>query len=180
MPITIDLRNMCPANYAPKNRLSIQRNSQVHKFSEPRVVGGYCSDRNRQFQPGLSQLKYLKMPQSNKVFFNLKNGEELTDYADYGPEDDRMEHILKFILTNFSDIGQLNPSKPLNYDIVCYKGFIRQLLASVHKNNEPEEWYFLASKYKGTIYICPGENEEQYQRFNAWGFKFEQYMTSGV
>jgi RAT1-interacting protein len=52
-----------------------------------------------------------------------------------------------------------------------------------------EDWIICATKWKGTIFLCAKETErkrlskeqmtDRDKQFASWGYKFEQYMSSG-
>lgn len=52
-----------------------------------------------------------------------------------------------------------------------------------------EDWIICATKWKGTIFLCASETRrkrlkreqmtDKQKQFMSWGFKFEQYMSSG-
>lgn len=50
-----------------------------------------------------------------------------------------------------------------------------------------EEWSVAATKYKGSVYLCAIDQKEimycsqqEQNKFCSWGYKFEQYMLTGI
>lgn len=53
-----------------------------------------------------------------------------------------------------------------------------------------DDWIICATKWKGVIFLCAKETEkkrlhkaqltETERQFASWGYKFEQYMSSGT
>lgn len=62
------------------------------------------------------------------------------------------------------------------------------LLSTPYEKNEG--WIISACKWRGTIYLCAFDTEEKKKEKNnrserlleilSWGFKFEQYLLSGI
>lgn len=73
------------------------------RITKPEVVGYFSLNGKREFLPDLSQLKYLQLPRSNRINFNLNDGMEKVIRK---PDDidERINNLLKWILVNYSKI----------------------------------------------------------------------------
>lgn len=105
-------------------------------------------------------------------------------------EREKIDHLLWFILNSFDNVRNAennDNSKPLAADVVCFRGLLRLLMCTPYENRDA--WIILATKYKGTIYLC-AKNTDAKLRENAnltertktifsYGFKFEQYLFTG-
>ena len=75
----------------------------------------------------------------------------------------------------------------MSADFVCLRGVLKVLMCTPYEKNE--DWIICATKWKGTIFLCAKETErkrlsneqmtDRDKQFSSWGFKFEQYMSSG-
>jgi len=75
----------------------------------------------------------------------------------------------------------------MSADFVCFRGLLTVLMRTPYEKNE--DWIICATKWKGTIFLCAKETErkriseeqmtDRDKQFSSWGFKFEQYMSSG-
>ena len=75
----------------------------------------------------------------------------------------------------------------LNTDFVCWRGLMTRLLCTPYENRD--SWKIAVTKFKNTLFMCEFETEQKVQhqsRMSArekemtyWGYKFEQYLTSG-
>ena len=76
----------------------------------------------------------------------------------------------------------------LKPEFICYRGLLSTLWRTPFE--ESEGWIVCAVKFKGTIYLCGFDTEEVKDRkqnatarelmMSSWGFKFEQYLLSGI
>lgn len=72
-------------------------------------------------------------------------------------------------------------------DFVCYRGLLTMLMCTPYEKDE--DWIICATKWKGTIFMCARETDrkrlyreqmtDKQKQFMSWGYKFEQYMSSG-
>jgi RAT1-interacting protein len=73
-------------------------------------------------------------------------------------------------------------------DFVCFRGLLTMLMCTPYEMND--DWIICATKWKGIIFLCARETEkkrlyraqlsERDRQFTSWGYKFEQYMSSGT
>ncbi|KAJ8872071.1 hypothetical protein PR048_025672 [Dryococelus australis] len=71
-------------------------------------------------------------------------------------------------------------------DFVSWRGLLSKILSTPYENFDG--WIICASRWKGTIYLCAKETEEQRQKraqqtedqkkYMMWGRKFEQYLLA--
>ncbi|XP_054719075.1 decapping and exoribonuclease protein-like [Uloborus diversus] len=96
-----------------------------------------------------------------------------------------MEQMLRWIIhQNFNDVDPRNNVT----DFVTTRGTLQQILCSPYHFFPSDSWSICASKLKNTIYFALVETDEKVlqhaylserdKQMIAWGFKFEQYMTS--
>ncbi|KAG5671407.1 hypothetical protein PVAND_001605 [Polypedilum vanderplanki] len=143
------------------------------------IVGAYSIDRNRNYQDGLKNLKYLKIPK--EINFDLNQGL----YIDKPELDirERLHQLTSFIMHNSKDVIK---EKKVDADFVCFRGVLRYLLETPY--NGKQAWEIDAVKYKGTIYMCllPSQEQIRYQnnensetrKFRQYGYKFESYLMA--
>jgi RAT1-interacting protein len=72
-------------------------------------------------------------------------------------------------------------------DFVCYRGLLTMLMCTPYEKDD--DWIICATKWKGTIFLCARETDkkrlyreqmtDKQKQFMSWGYKFEQYMSSG-
>lgn len=150
------------------------------KFSRPVLAGYFSLDRHRQYQDSLVNLKYLNIPK--RVNFNLNAGDDTYVEKPSSADDEQISHLLTFIMRNKSFVM----SKQNRPDFVCFRGLLRLLMSTPYEDRE--SWIVLATRYKGTIYLCAEETQmkkseklrrtERDSKFMRYGFKFESYILS--
>lgn len=72
-------------------------------------------------------------------------------------------------------------------DFVCFRGLLTMLMCTPYEKND--DWIICATKWKGIIFLCARETDKKLRykeqmtdkdrQFTSWGYKFEQYMSSG-
>lgn len=162
-------------------------NYQANKFptiTKPKIIGYFSINDDREYQADHSRLQYLKCPSKKKdLDLNLNSGFESVIPK---PEcDEKINFLLKYILNNINTL-KTKESELLPYNFVCFRGLLRLLMCTPYENNA--SWIILATKWKGTIYLCAMDTEEkkmrdaneteQSKRFCYYGFKFEQYFLT--
>lgn len=75
----------------------------------------------------------------------------------------------------------------MKVDFVCFRGLLTSICGTLYENKDG--WIICATKYKSVIYLCAFDTERDVERREkmsereklmcSWGYKFEQYMTSG-
>ncbi|GAB6029280.1 Dom-3 Z [Chamberlinius hualienensis] len=159
------------------------------KFSQPKQLGTFGLEKQRQFVNDDRNIKFYKEPFDLKlVHFNLSTGH---DKAIVKNEEvnEKLDNLLKWILTNREKVVRKSVSQNqyrLSYDFVCYRGLLTILACSPYEHREG--WIICATKFRGTIYLCafntPEVAKNKRQMTNKdklacyWGRKFEHYVTS--
>lgn len=151
------------------------------RFQRPSIKGAFSLDQNREYHDGLENLKYFKIPK--RIQFNLNDGDEKYNEKPITSSDERIDHLLKFIMRNKANILSGNR---LNIDFVSFRGLLRLLMCTPYENRE--NWIINAIKLKGTIFLCAEETIEKKNQkaketakdkmFMRYGFKFENYVLS--
>lgn len=181
---------LCPKNILePRNFPS---------FTVPKIIGSFSLDENRIFIPDTRNCKYLRKNNLEyPLHFDLNKGYENAIHKSNQCDNEKLDHILRFIVENMPKLEHSNgfsehtnqnvQKKKLNVDFVSYRGLLRAIMCTPYENRDP--WIILASKFMGTIYLCALETEHKnFGRLNAtdstkrvlsYGFKFEQYMLTG-
>lgn len=172
----------------PKN---IREPRNFPSFTAPKIIGSFSLNENRVYIPDKRNCKYLrKINLECPPHFDLNEGYERAIHKSNKCENEKLDHILQFIIKNLPKLKASNgidEKKKLNVDLVCYRGLLRMIMCTPYENREP--WIILASKFMGTIYLCALETEDKkLARLNetnttkkilSYGFKFEQYMLTG-
>lgn len=162
-------------------------------ISQPKIVGSFSIDENRQYLKTTQNCKYLYHHKNIKELkLDLNNGIEEVIRKHESCQDEKLTHLLQFISNNLSKLrcqdSMKITTKILEADFVCFRGLLRLIMCTPYEHREP--WIILATKYKGTIYLCAEETEKRIQerrnegiemkKILSYGFKFEQYLLSGV
>lgn len=144
----------------------------------PRKIIGYI---------GLSNLKFARKVTNTEVSFDLNHNIDKSILKDR-TEDVKLTELISYLLENEVRLNFPFENKLVNAKFFCYRGMLSAVAYSPYENNEP--WKIVAVLYKGDIYLCKRKTEEQLQKvlnmtpkdkmFSSWGFKFEQYMLSGM
>lgn len=144
----------------------------------PKIVGCYSLDDERNYQPNLSQLKYLVHP-NEVVHFNLNKGfKQFRNKSRDIAREEKIKHLLEFIARHYHKLRQPDEKKVLRYDFVCFRGLLTKIMITPF---ERENWTVRATCLKGTIYLFAWEEERNFpnkDKFVHWGYKFENCMFS--
>lgn len=181
---------MHETNLKPNYR-NFDRNGPLRRIAKPDIIGYFSVDRNRQFIPDFSNCKYLKLPPSNEpIQFDLNKGYEVVEHKPDSVNEEKLNHILNYILLNLKKLmAEMRNEKYkfLKPDIICFRGKLRMLMCTPYEFRDG--WSLLVTKFKGNIYICGFETDEekdkrhnqteQSKKICSYGFKFEQYVMSG-
>lgn len=175
---------------SPKNT-KIPR--QFPTISQPKIVGSFSLNENRQYFADARNCKYIyKNYQSDRVQYNLNDGIENVIRKPESCTDEKITHLLEFISRNKERLkNQWSASNGrkrfLSTDFVCFRGLLRLIMCTPYERRD--SWIILATKYKGTIYLCAKDTDKQIQekknqtedtkRILSYGFKFEQYILTG-
>lgn len=161
-------------------------------ISKPKIVGYFSVDKDRRYISDASNCKYIrKTNDGDRINYDLNEGFERVVHKPDSAKDEKLVHLLSFISRNlkqFRSLKEEETEKCLNVDVVCFRGLLRLLMCTPYEGRDP--WTILATKYKGTIYLCALETEERKmerlrenemtERIFSYGFKFEQYMMTGL
>jgi RAT1-interacting protein len=155
-------------------------NNPFPKFSQPDIVGAFSVDSCRNYRDDMKNIKYLKIPKTNKINFNLNEGDEKYVEKLARAKDEKLDHLIKFIMGNYESAMQLN-SRP---NFVCFRGLLRLIMTTPFELRE--NWIILATKVKGVIYLVAEETAQkrakiarqtsQDKKFQRYGFKFESHI----
>lgn len=168
--------------------------SRFPSISQPKIIGSFSVDANRQYLSDARNCKYVyKNYRSDRIDYDLNDGIDQVIRKPESAKDEKIDHLLEFIVRNKRSLrrnrteGSNDGGAVLAADIVCFRGLLRLIMCSPYEQRDP--WIILATKYKGTIYLCAQETEKQIQdRMNlteatkqifSYGFKFEQFILSG-
>ncbi len=174
-----------PSNYRNCNNNQNKRNANsLHpfKFDQPKMIGYFSVNEYREFVPDASQLRYLKMPRTQNVEYDLNAGIKEFRPKPESVKREKMDFLLRFIVNNIERLkvnnGYRASNKLLSPDIICSRGRLVQIMCPQYVTDKT--WSLLVSKYKGNIYICQPDGDDFHTIQTAYGFKFEQYMLSGT
>lgn len=187
------MSNNFDTNLKPNYR-NFDRYGPRKRITKPFIIGYFSVDQNRQFIPNQSNCKYLKLPPSDQpVHFNLNEGYELVKHKPESAENEKLDHILKFIVSNLKkliaavDTNRKCAEKFLDFDFICFRGKLRMLMCTPYEFRDG--WSLLATKWKGNIYLCEFETDKdkvkrqtqtaESKKICSYGFKFEQFVMSG-
>lgn len=160
-------------------------------FAKPYMVGHFSIDKDRKYISDSSNCKYLHLPQKNKpVQLDLNKGYENVIHK-LEERDEKIDHLLTFIINNIHLLKNnnecTNNAQFLKTNVVCFRGLLRLLMCTPYEFING--WIILATKFRGTIYLCAQETDEaiskrlntsdQVKKICSYGFKFEQYVLTG-
>lgn len=167
-----------------------QNPTRFPSISQPKIIGSFSLNDNRQYLPDARNCKYVyKNYNSDRVHYDLNEGIENVIRKPDSCSDEKLTHLLEFIGRNKQKLRNSNSKdKVLSTDFVCFRGLLRLIMCTPYEHRDP--WIILATKFKGTIYLCAQETEKQIQeRLNrtdvskqilSYGFKFEQFILTGM
>lgn len=175
--------NINPKNFFKYYPLDNGNSGNLTQFNlhPPKMIGYFSVNEHRDFVADASQLKYLKMPRTHNVKFDLNDG--IKDFR-FKPDSvirEKMDFLLRFIVDNIDKCKAKNgyrcEKKALEPDIICSRGRLVQIMCP--PNTAVTRWSLIVSKYKGNIYICQPDGDNEHALHIVYGFKFEQFMLSG-
>ena len=153
-------------------------------MEEPQKIGQYSlsSDKETGVRKAIfddSKLSYLHLPPKNQSFaFDLSESYEKYRHINWcSAANDKLDEFLEWIVENKCKFA-FNELKPLNTDFVTYRGVLTKLMVTPFVR---DKWLIGATKFKGTIYLCPYYEEENFNEngnlFSYGGLRFENYLT---
>lgn len=157
-------------------------------ISVPNIVGSFSLNSVRQYLPDKRNCKYVYRNYRNHSPFDLNAGIEQVIRKPESCINEKITHLLEFIGRNKQQLkGQNSRANATGADFVCFRGLLRLLMCTPYEFRDG--WIILATKYKGTIYLCAEETvkqkserenvSEQMKRIFSYGFKFEQFIMTG-
>lgn len=166
-------------------------------FSQPKVIGSFSLNSTRQYLPDARNCKYVYKNYVDHQPFDLNAGIDKVIRKPDACTDEKITHLLEFIVRNkqkwknrqSSSSTNPNPSinRSISADFVCFRGLLRLLMCTPYELRDG--WIILATKYKGTIYLCAEDTVKQktdrdnmsddMKRILSYGFKFEQFILTG-
>lgn len=166
--------------------------SKFPSISQPKIIGSFSLNENRQYLPDARNCKYVYTKhQSDRVSYDLNEGMEQVIRKPESSFKEKISHLLEFILRNKEKLRNVSndaENRILSTDFVCFRGLLRLIMCSPYERRDP--WIILATKYKGTIYLCDLETEKKIQdrmnqtevskRICSYGFKFEQFILTSM
>lgn len=175
---------------SPQNTRNPQ---QFPSITQPKIVGSFSLNEKRQYLPDTRNCQYVyKYYQSERVHYDLNDGLENVIRKPESSTDEKITHLLEFILHNKQKLGielmtRDDSNNFLSAEFVCFRGLLRLIMCTPYEQREA--WIILATKYKGTIYLCAHDTEKKIhdrnnqsaaqKRIFSYGFKFEQYILTG-
>lgn len=184
-------------NSQSKNTYLSPRNTENPKhfpsITQPKIIGAFSIDENRQYLDDTRNCQYVyKHVDFDQPNFDLNAGIGNVVRKLESCQQEKLNQLLLYILKNVpklvNNVASSNSEKILYADFVCFRGLLRLLMCTPYEHRD--SWIILASKFKGTIYLCAEETEKQAsEKLNqsdsmknilSYGFKFEQYMLSGL
>lgn len=174
------------------NPIAVLNGTKVFpSISQPKIVGCFSVGPGREFIPTGENLKYLSLPRDDdRLRIDLNEGFEIRVPKPDSAKQERIDHLLRFIVGNLDRLRAEDVpgrgSKPLICDFVCFRGLLRMVMCTPYERRT--SWIILATRYKGTIYLCAkdtpeklheeAQQTEQQKRFCYYGFKFEQHVLT--
>ncbi|XP_055624288.1 decapping nuclease DXO homolog [Toxorhynchites rutilus septentrionalis] len=174
---------------------TIHNTKAFPSFSKPKIIGCFSVGPEREYISSAENLKFLNMPNprpGKPLRIDLNEGFEIRKPKPDSAKQERIDHPLRFIAQNVARLrnhcveANTTSRKSLNVDFVCFRGLLRMVMCTPYEKKT--SWIILASKYKGTIYLCAKDTPEkeldeanqteQQKRFCYYGFKFEQYILT--
>lgn len=169
-----------------------QNPARFPSISQPKIIGSFSLNENRQYLPDARNCKYVyKNYNSDRVHYDLNEGIEDVIRKPDSCSDEKLTHLLEFIGRNKQKLRKSNSKDDhnvLSTDFVCFRGLLRLIMCTPYEHRDP--WIILATKFKGTIYLCAQETEKQIKerlnrtdvskRILSYGFKFEQFILIGI
>ncbi|XP_065199568.1 decapping and exoribonuclease protein-like isoform X2 [Planococcus citri] len=161
------------------------------KFQKPAVVGFFDVDHNRQIKPGAGNLKYLFKDGYSALPFDLNHGFETFTEKNRSLDNEEKLNILLQWLNKESDLKQKILSeyteKNPSFTFVSYRGLLTTVMKTPFEYKDG--WRICASKFRNFIFLCAFYTDEKkdllakpptprQQRFEYWGYKFEQYLLT--
>ncbi|KAJ6638917.1 Decapping nuclease DXO like [Pseudolycoriella hygida] len=146
---------------------------------------------NREYLPDTRNCQYVyKKYRTERVHYDLNEGLENVIRKPESADNEKINHLLEFIVQNKQKLKREGPqhdqNRYLSTDIVCFRGLLRLIMCTPYE--EKDAWIILATKYKGTIYLCARYTEKQIRdrqnqsetqkRIFSYGFKFEQFILT--
>ncbi|ELU05819.1 hypothetical protein CAPTEDRAFT_186717, partial [Capitella teleta] len=175
-----------PMYISPVNRFD----TKFPFFRQPKEIGFFSQDSDRQFRADDSSLRYYCAPKPEcDSNFDLKAGFDTFIKKDDSVKE-RLDDLLRWVILNREKFrppdADKNPVTSLCTDFICWRGLLTRVLCTPYEQREG--WIIAVIKLRGTFYLCEYDTEEKKHQITKethrqlllqyGGFKFEQYMTS--
>ncbi|KAJ8734782.1 hypothetical protein PYW08_014032 [Mythimna loreyi] len=154
------------------------------QLNYPFLIGYMSVDVHRDYYHDLSQLKYVTSIPNGKINYDLNHNIEKAVKRTTDDNDEKISLMLKFLLDQRHRLEFLhNPPKTT---FITYR---RSLISVMCASYNREPLSIVASLFNNCIYLCSIENlpakknmlpNDRNAKFCAWGYKFEQYMSSDL
>lgn len=151
-------------------------------LSKPVIVGYMSVDVSRNYHSDLSQLRFLNTTVITRTSLDLNHNIDSAVKRSTDDNEEKIDLLLKFLQDKHH---HLFPQ--FQVDFITYRSTLIKTMCAAFGVSEPIA--IRASLYKGNIYLCNMESAQEVSRkksrselekkFCAWGYKFEQYLTSG-
>lgn len=153
-------------------------------LKEPLIIGYMSVDATREYHSDLKQLKFLNSIPVGKLSFDLNHNLHKAIKRTTDTNNEKIDLLLKFLLDQKQRMNFLTSY----LTFITYRRTLISVMCSAFGNSE--RLHIMATLYKNCIYLCSLETEQDMQKrqcrskqedkFCAWGYKFEQYVLSGI
>lgn len=171
-------------NKVPYNQ-HLQHNH--HKvLGRPLIIGYMSVDGNRQYCSDLSQLKFLNNNSNISTSLDLNHSIDAAIKRSTDENNEKIDLLLQFLLHQNQYISSFYKGEGL--DFITYRRTLISVMCSAFTSSEP--LIVKACLFQDKIYLCSVESAQELLRrqartkdeemYCAWGYKFEQYLLSGI
>lgn len=155
-------------------------------ISVPKIIGHFSIDGNQEYRADARICRYLHRDwRRHSIRFDLNSGYDKAIHQ--LDSEENLDTALTYIAQNFN---RMSDGERINCDFVCFRGLLRQIMCTPYDNNVSSSWIILATKFRGTIYLCARKTDikrteqlnmtDAQKRFCSYGYKFEQYLMTGT
>ena len=177
-----------PASYERKRSMSCNKESIEEcdaMLAAPVKIGQYSltvekETEHREIIFNDSYLTYLWMPPKGEQYaFDLSESYDKFRHINWcAAANVKLDEFLQWIIKNRKQLFSCNDQKPLETDFITYRGVLTKILVTPFVR---DKWLIGATKFKGTIYLCPYYEHVQLDKvgneMSYGGLRFEHYLT---
>ncbi|KAI2799253.1 hypothetical protein RDWZM_006808 [Blomia tropicalis] len=187
MASSYSLKDLDPSSYERKKSIDCTKSSiEVYEatLNVPTKIGHFSVkfEKDSEHREVIFDecLSYLKLPpKGEEINFDLSDGYYKYSHINWvAAPNVKLDEILRWIVDNRNSLFLFNDKKPLETDFLSYRGVFTKIMTAPFVQ---EKWLIGATKFKGTIYLCPYyENDtpnEIHNEFSYGGIRFEDYIT---